>query len=71
MSAPKPSTPSVEEYRKYAGLCKGLAEAACDPVDKAILMQIAVQFRRLANRQAKRKKEVSSSPTTADFKTGH
>jgi hypothetical protein len=54
MTAPKPPTPSVEEYRNYAGLCAELADATTDPVDKAILMRIATQFRRLANRKAKR-----------------
>ena len=47
--------PTVQEYRHYASLCTALAEVASDPVEKRILMQIATQFRRLANRKAKMK----------------
>jgi hypothetical protein len=46
---------TVQEYRNYASLCTALAENASDPVEKSILVQIATQFRRIANRRAKLK----------------
>jgi len=50
-----PTTPPAKGCRKYAGLYSELAQAAADPVEKGILMQIATQFRRLANRKDKQK----------------
>jgi hypothetical protein len=46
--------PTAQDYRDCAALCVKLAEAAFDPAEVAILKQIATQFRRLANREAKR-----------------
>jgi hypothetical protein len=45
--------PTVQEYRDYASLCVALAKAVSDPFEKRILVQIANQFRRLANRRGK------------------
>jgi len=47
--------PTAEEYRRLAKLCESLAAASSQEQEKAILLQIATQWRRLANIQVKQK----------------
>jgi hypothetical protein len=46
---------TANDYRTYADLCINLAKATDDEIERRILDQIAMQFRRLANRRAKPK----------------
>jgi hypothetical protein len=46
--------PTAEEYRRYAKLCERLAAESSEKQEKAILRQIATQWRRLANLKIKR-----------------
>jgi hypothetical protein len=42
-----------EEYRRYADLCDNLADKTNDKVERAMLINIAQRWRRLANHKAK------------------
>jgi hypothetical protein len=46
--------PTPEKYRRYAELCIKLAATVDDKIERAMLMKIAEQWRRLANHRAKR-----------------
>jgi hypothetical protein len=46
--------PTANEYRQYAKLCESIAAESSDKQEKAILQQIATQWRRLANIKDKR-----------------
>jgi len=41
--------PTADEYRQYAELCERIAGESSEKQEKAILRQIATQWRRLAN----------------------
>jgi hypothetical protein len=41
--------PTAQEYRRYAELCERIAAESSEKQEKAILRQIATQWRRLAN----------------------
>jgi len=41
--------PTASEYRQYAELCERIAAESSEKQEKAILRQIATQWRRLAN----------------------
>jgi hypothetical protein len=45
--------PTEEEYRRYAKLCESIAARSSQKQEKAILQQIATQWRRLANIKVK------------------
>jgi hypothetical protein len=49
-----PLMPDPEEYRQYAKLCADLANLANDKIERGALLQIAHQWRRLANYRVKR-----------------
>ena len=49
--------PTPNEYRHYARLCDKLAEDADDKIERAILRQMATQWRRLANRKIKQMRD--------------
>jgi hypothetical protein len=46
--------PTPKEYSRYAGMCDDLADATDDKIERAILLKIAQQWRRLANHMAKK-----------------
>jgi hypothetical protein len=50
----RPVMPTPDEYRRYAAICAQLADEMQDKNERAILVSISHQFRRLANRQQKR-----------------
>ena len=45
--------PTAQEYRRYAELCERVASESSEKQEKAILQQIATQWRRLANIKVK------------------
>jgi hypothetical protein len=45
--------PTVKEYRRLAELCERIAAESSEEQEKAILRQIATQWRRLANIKVK------------------
>jgi hypothetical protein len=45
-------TPTEERYRDYAFQCIGVAQQITDPVDKAVMLQMAESWLRLADRAA-------------------
>jgi hypothetical protein len=49
-----PLMPDPEVYRQYAKLCIDLANTANDKFERGALLQIANQWRRLANHKVKR-----------------
>jgi hypothetical protein len=49
--------PSPHQCRQYADLCDRLAQESSDDKEKAVLKQIAGQWRRLANLNARRRKQ--------------
>jgi hypothetical protein len=57
MDANGPLMPNPEEYRRYAKLCDDLANSANDKLERGALLQIANQWRRLANHRVKRERK--------------
>jgi hypothetical protein len=57
MDANGPLMPNPEEYRRYAKLCDDLANSANDKLERGTLLQIANQWRRLANHRVKRERK--------------
>ncbi len=53
----------VENYRQYAAACVQLAQAASTPEDKALLLEMAVLWLRLAQRAEPAEKQ---TPRDAD-----
>jgi hypothetical protein len=51
-----PFMPNPEECRQNAKLCVDLANTANDRIERAALLQIANQWRRLANHRVKRER---------------
>lgn len=51
-----PLMPDPEEYRQYAKLCADMASLANDKIERGALLQIAHQWRRLANYRVKRER---------------
>jgi hypothetical protein len=45
--------PTPDEYRCYATICDNLADTTEDKIERTILLQIAKQWRRLADHKAK------------------
>jgi hypothetical protein len=56
-----PSMPNPEECRHNAKLCVHLANTADDKIERATLLQIANQWRRLANYRVKRERQKTLS----------
>jgi hypothetical protein len=48
--------PTPEEYRRYATLCDNLADTTDDKIERAMLLKLAQQWRRLANHKAKQER---------------
>ena len=55
-STSEPFMPNPEECRQNAKLCVHLANTADDKIERATLLQIANQWRRLANYRVKRER---------------
>jgi hypothetical protein len=48
--------PTLEQYRQYAMLRDDLADMTDDKIERAMLLKLAQQWRRLANHKAKRER---------------
>jgi hypothetical protein len=48
--------PTPDEYKRYAALCDDLADTTDDKIERAMLLKLAQQWRRLANHKAKRER---------------
>jgi hypothetical protein len=57
--------PNPEEYRQYAKLCADLAKISNDKIERGTLLQIANQWRRLANHRVKRERRKDPELLTA------
>ena len=57
----QPFMPDPEECRQNAKLCVRLASTADDKIERAALLQIANQWRRLANHRVKRERQKTLS----------
>jgi hypothetical protein len=60
-----PVMPDPEEYRRYAKLCSDLANSAMTTLKRGTLLQIANQWRRLANHKVKRERREDAEHLTA------
>ena len=51
--------PAPDQYRQHADECVRVAQMITDPVDKALLLQMAQTWRRLAERAEAQKTEAN------------
>ena len=47
--------PPPEEYRRYATMCDNLADTTDDKIERTMLINIAKQWKRLADHKAKKR----------------
>ena len=64
-STSRPFMPDPEECRQNAKLCVRLANTADDKIERATLLQIANQWRRLANYRVKRERQKDTGQLSA------